>query len=163
MASDAAAVKTTTLAAFGAAIAAGWAGAMTGIGLVAAPVVFDVLPRVDAGRVAARLFGAEATIGLCVGAVLMVIGVQLGRERAELGRGSRFGRELVLALCALACVIVGYYALQPLLEPARAGHGPLSFAALHGFASLLFVARIVLAALLAWQLGRSSINRPAIS
>lgn len=155
-------MKTTTLAATGAAIAAAWAGAMAGIGLVAAPVAFDVLARVDAGHVAERLFSAEAAIGTCVGAVLMVIGVQLGRERAELGHGSRFGRELVLALCALASVIVGFYALQPMLEPARAGHGPLSFAALHGIASALFIVRLVLAAVLAWQLGRS-VNRPVIS
>jgi hypothetical protein len=155
-------VKSTRLAAAGAGIAAAWAGAMAAIGLVAAPIVFEVLPRADAGRVAGRLFGAEATIGICLGAVLMVIGQQLARERAELGRGSRFGREFVLALCALASVIVGFYALQPMLEPARVSHGPLSFAALHGIASALFIVRLVLAVVLTWQLSRS-VNRPAIS
>ena len=68
--------------------------------------------------------------------------------------GSRFGRELVLALAALLCVVIGYYALQPMIESARAGEGSLSFGALHAIASSFFVARLAIVAVLAWLLAR---------
>ncbi len=60
---------------------------MAGIGLVAAPVLFEGLPRIDAARLAARLFGVEATLGLCIGALLAIVGLQLARVRAEHGGG----------------------------------------------------------------------------
>jgi tetrahydromethanopterin S-methyltransferase subunit G len=125
---------------------------MIGIGGVAAPVLFALLPKADAGRVAARLFSLDATIGVGAGAVLALIGLQLGRDRAEGGHGSRFGLDLGLALAALLCVIGGHYALLPMIESARAGQGPLSFAALHAIASAFFVARLAIVAVLAWRL-----------
>jgi uncharacterized protein DUF4149 len=143
-------VKPATLARLGGWLAGVWAGLMAGIGLVAAPALFAVLPRADAGRLANRLFSVDATVGVCLGAVLAIIGVQLGRERAERGAGSRFGRELLLALAALLCLVVGYYAVQPMLETALAGGGSLSFAALHAIASTFFIARLAIVATLAW-------------
>jgi hypothetical protein len=147
-------VKAATLARFGAWLAGLWAGLMAGIGFVAAPVLFDSLARADAGRVAARLFAIDATLGICIGGVLAMVGLQLARNRAERGTGSRFGRELALALAALLCIVVGYYAIQPMMEPARAGSGPLTFGALHGIASLFFCARWALVAVLAWVLAK---------
>ncbi len=148
-------MKTGALAPAGAWLAGVWTGLMAGIGLIAAPVLFSDLPRTDAGRLAAHLFALDATIGVCVAAVLTIIGLQLARDRAERGAGSRFGRELALALAALLCLVVGYYGLQPMMESARGANGPLSFGALHGIASTLFLVRLALAAVLAWQLGRS--------
>ncbi|MCE9661564.1 MAG: DUF4149 domain-containing protein [Burkholderiales bacterium] len=136
----------------GAWIAGAWTGLMLGIGGVAAPALFSLLPRADAGRVAARLFSLEATIGVCAGAFLVLVGLQLGRDRAEGTQGSRFGLELILALAAVACIVAGYYALQPMLEAARAGQGSLSFAALHGISSVFFALRLALVAILAWRL-----------
>jgi hypothetical protein len=125
---------------------------MIGIGGVAAPLLFSLLPRADAGRVAARLFSLEATIGVCAGALLVLVGLQLGRDRAERNQGSRFGCELVLALGAMACIVAGHYAVQPMVEAARAGQEGLSFAALHGIASAFFALRLALVAILAWRL-----------
>ncbi len=147
-------MKAVTLARLGAWLAGVWAGLMAGIGFVAAPVLFAGLPRADAGRLAARLFSLDATIGICIGGILAIVGLQLGRDRAERGMGSRFGRELVLALAALLCVVIGYYALQPMIESARAGEGSLSFGALHAIASSFFVARLAIVAVLAWLLAR---------
>ncbi len=124
---------------------------MIGLGAVAAPALFALLPRADAGRVAARLFSLDATIGIGAGAVLVLISLQLGRERAEQGRGSRFGLELGLALGALLCIVAGYYALLPMIEEARAGHGILSFGALHAIASAFFVTKAAIVAVLAWR------------
>ena len=145
-------MKARALGRAGAWVAGAWAGLMIGVGGVAAPLLFSLLPRADAGRVAARLFSLEATIGVCAGALLVLVGLQLGRDRAERAVGPRFGAELILALLAVACIVAGYYAVQPLLEAARAGQGSLSFAALHGIASAFFVLRLTLVAILAWRL-----------
>ena len=145
-------MKAPTLARTGAWLAAGWAGAMAGIGGIAAPVLFQLLPRADAGRIAGRIFSVEATAGVCVGAILVLVGLQLGRVRGEAGRGSRFGAELILALAAVACIVAGHYALLPMLENARAGQGSLSFGALHALSSGFFALRFILVAALAWRL-----------
>jgi hypothetical protein len=60
--------------------------------------------------------------------------------------------DMLLVLGALFCTVFGYFALQPMMAPARAGEGPLSFAALHGISSALFVLKAVLVAVLAWRL-----------
>ena len=145
-------MKAGALARAGAWLAGAWAGAMLGIGAIAAPTLFQLLPRAEAGRIAGRLFSLEATAGVCIGAVLVLIGLQLGRDRAERGRGSRFGVELVVALGAVGCIVAGHYALLPMLEAARAGQGNLSFAALHALSSVFFVLRLALVAALAWRL-----------
>jgi hypothetical protein len=145
-------VKARALGRAGAWIAGAWAGLMIGIGGVAAPLLFSTLSRTEAGRVAARLFSLEATIGVCAGALLVLVGLQLGSERAERTQGSRFGAELILALGAVACIVAGHYGVQPLIEAARAGQGSVSFAALHGIATAFFALRLVLVAILAWRL-----------
>ena len=145
-------MKARALGRVGAGLAAAWAGAMASIGGMAAPALFQLLPRADAGRVAGRLFQVEATVGLGVGAILVLVALQLGRLRAEAGQGTRFGAELVLALAAVACIVVGHHALLPLFEAARAGQGSVSFGALHALSSGFFALRLVLVAALAWRL-----------
>jgi hypothetical protein len=145
-------VKAVLPGRLGAWLAGAWTGLTVGLGAVAAPVLFALLPRADAGRVTVRLFSLDATIGIGAGALLALIGLQLGRERAERGHGSRFGLELGLALAALLCIVVGHYALLPMIEEARAGHGTLSFGALHAIASAFFVAKVSIVAVLAWRL-----------
>jgi hypothetical protein len=82
----------------------------------------------------------------------VLVALQLGRLRAEAGQGTRFGAELVLALAAVACIVVGHHALLPLFEAARAGQGSVSFGALHALSSGFFALRLVLVAALAWRL-----------
>ena len=55
-------------------------------GFLAAPLAFATLPRADAGRLAARLFGADAAIGLGVGALLLVLA--LHDARALIGKSA---------------------------------------------------------------------------
>ncbi len=138
----------------GAGLAGVWLGEMAAIGFIAAPTLFSLLPKADAGRVASRFFALDATIGLAAGAVLAIIGLQLGQLAADRQAGSRFGAELGLALGALGCVVVGSYALQPMIEAARAGQGALSFGALHAISTMFFGVRLVLVGVLAWKLGR---------
>jgi len=133
-------------------LAGAWAGLVAGVGFVAAPALFAMLPRADAGRVAAHLFKVDATIGVCAGAILLVACLQLARTDAERIGSSRFSTEMLLVLAALFCIVAGHYAIQPLIEAARAGAGGPSFAVLHGVASAFFVVKFGVVAALAWRL-----------
>ena len=137
------------------ALAGGWAGLMAGIGFVAAPALFALLPRGDAGRVAARLFLTDAYIGLALGVVLLLVGRSLGRDASAQG-GSRFGAEVALPLAALFCTVAGHFGLQTMLDAARAGEGRASFAVLHGVAATFFIVKLGVVAALAWRLSGPS-------
>jgi transcription elongation factor GreA len=99
--------------------------------------LFQLLPRAEAGRIAGRLFSLEATAGVCIGAVLVLVGpaarTRSGRTRPRLAlrRRARPGAG------AVGCIVAGHYALLPMLEAARAGQGSLSFGALHALSRVL--------------------------
>ena len=128
-----------------------WTGVVVAVGFVAAPLLFATLPRGDAGDAAARLFAADAAIGVVLGALLLVSTLQDARERAESSRGSRFSAEMALLLVALFSIVAGHYAIGEMLPAARRGEGP-SFALLHGVATVFFVVKFAAVALLAWRL-----------
>jgi len=141
-------------------LAGAWTGLIGGVGFVAAPALFATLSRSDAGRVAARLFAIDAYIGLVLGALLLVLCLRGARDRAD--GGSRFSTEMMLALAALFCVVAGHFALQPMIDAARAGTAAVSFAVLHGVASAFFVVKFGAVAALAWRLaGNPSAARAA--
>jgi hypothetical protein len=143
-------------------LAAVWAGVAAGLGLVAAPVLFAALSRSDAGRIAGRLFAVDATIGVCIGALLLLLTVQLARADAEHG-ASRFSAEMMLVLGALFCIVAGFYALQPMMGAASRGEPGPSFALLHGVASAFFVAKLAILAALAWRLTGQPRGEAAVS
>lgn len=128
-----------------------WAGALLSLGAVGAPMLFALLERGTAGRVAGRYFMIEAYAALGLGVVLLLIERRLARCEAEVGQGSRFSLNLALVLGALFCTVAGYFALQPMMEQARQGLGRLSFAQLHGIASAFFVLKGALVLALAWR------------
>lgn len=131
-----------------------WAGALLCIGLNAAPAAFAVLATADAGRFVGRLFAQEAYLSLVFAVLLYVLARQLARMAAVEGRGSAVSAEVLLVLGALFCTVAGYFALQPMLEAARAGQGAFSFAALHGASMALYALKTLLAVALAWRLTR---------
>ena len=126
-----------------------WAGAIAALGFVAAPVLFAVLPRAEAGDAAAHLFRVDAGLGLVVGAILLVLTLNAARRDAAAG-GSRFSVEMVLVLIALFGIVVGHYAIGPMLDEARGDRS--RFALLHGVTSVFFVVKLVAVAALAWRL-----------
>jgi hypothetical protein len=132
-------------------LAGAWAGAIAAIGFVAAPVLFAMLARAEAGRVAARLFEIDAYIGLGLGTALLMLALQRSHAGTS-GSASRFSAEMLLVLAALFCVVAGHFALQPMIESARQGEAGPSFAVLHGVASAFFVVKFVVVATLAWRL-----------
>ena len=134
-------------------LAALWAGALLTIGGLAAPAGFAVAPSDVAGRIAGRLFGMEARIGIGVAVALVLLLRPQARRRAEQGAGSLFSPELGLVLAAVFCTVAGYFALQPMLADARAGQGGvLPFGVLHALSAGFFGLKALLVVALAWRL-----------
>lgn len=128
-------------------VAGVWAGGVLVIGTVAAPSAFAVLERAQAGRFVARVFAIEAYVSLAL-AVLMIL---LARRQTVQQGGVRFSLELGLALGALFCTVAGYFAVQPMMEAARAGQGAWSFATLHGVSLAFFALKGLVLLTLAWR------------
>jgi hypothetical protein len=124
-----------------------WAGALLTIALIAAPTLFAVLERGQAGRAAAQLFAIEAYLSLVLSLVIAVIERRVARPAAE----AAFSVNLRLALGALLCTVAGHFALQPMMAAARDGQGAWSFAALHAASSVLYAVKAMLVLILAWR------------
>ena len=137
-------------------IAGLWAGILLCIGAVAAPAAFAMLARPDAGRFVNRVFEQEAYLSLAVAVVLFVIERQRSRDDAAAGTGSAFSANLMLLLGTLFCTVAGYFAVQPMLEAARAGQGAVSFGMLHAASAGFFVLKGLLVLALAWRLNAVS-------
>lgn len=133
-------------------LAALWAGAVLTLAAVAAPAVFAVAARSDAGRIVGKMFAAEANLGLVIGIVLVVLIRAQARHAALRGRGPQFSLNLVLVLGALFCTVLGYHALQPMMAAARVGQGVLSFGALHAISAAFFGLKGLLMLVLSWRL-----------
>lgn len=131
-----------------------WAGLMLALGAVAAPSLFALLERSQAGLVAGRLFKVEAQLSLVLCIALGLLERRRAALRVEAGAGTRVSAELLLVLGALFCTVLGHFALQPMMEAARAGQGHWSFGALHGLSSALFLLKGLLVATLAWRASR---------
>lgn len=128
-----------------------WLGALLTVALIATPSAFALLPRADAGRVAARILANEAYLSLAMAVVLIL----LERVAAATGQGVRFSSNLMLALGTVFCTVAGYFGVLPLMADARAGVGRFSFGQLHAISSVFYAVKVLLVAALAWRLSRS--------
>ncbi|ACB35085.1 conserved hypothetical protein [Leptothrix cholodnii SP-6] len=131
-----------------------WLGLVLTLGAVAAPAAFAVLERSLAGRVAGQCFRIEAQLSLGLALLLLLIHRRLACDRAAKApeaQVSVMSAEILLVLGALFCTVLGYFALQPAMEAARAGQGAWSFGAIHGASSALFALKGVLLLVLAWR------------
>jgi len=130
-----------------------WAGILICIGLIAAPAPFATLASADAGRVVSRIFAQEAYLSLALAVVLFLIVRKQAKMVAAAGTGSIVNANVLLVLGTLFCTVAGYFAVQPMLEAARAGQGRFSFGALHGASMAFFALKGLLVLVLAWRLG----------
>ena len=129
-----------------------WAGALLAVALLAAPAAFTVLEREAAGTFARRLFLLEANLSLALCIALFLIERRCARQSVRSGASaSAVSTEMLLVLGALFCTVAGYYAVQPLMEAARAGQGRFSFGALHAASSLAFAVKAMCVGVLAWR------------
>ena len=134
-------------------LAALWLGLVATLGAAVAPTLFAMLERTEAGRITGQLFRIEAHVGLGLAVVLFLIERRLASQRMAAGRGSVMSLNLLLVLGALFCTVLGFFALQPMMEAARQGQGSFSFGALHGASSTLFLVKGVLLLGLVWRAG----------
>lgn len=119
-------------------LAALWVGDLWVTGFIVAPSLFDMLDRVQAGAVAARLFLISHVVSAVCGAALLLLRRRWDRVQS-----------IVVAMLAVAAAI--YLFVTPAMEAARL-QSAVAFARWHGLAGLLFVANALLGAALVWQL-----------
>ena len=128
-----------------------WAGMLICIAALAAPAAFANLTGADAGRVVGHIFVREAWLSLVLAALLLLL------ERAS-GAPGRVDRLLLWG--TVACTLLGYFAIQPLMPAARAGQGVLSFGQLHLISTLFYGLKTVLVLTLAWRSAGDLSRRP---
>ena len=130
-----------------------WAGALLAIGGVAAPALFSVLERHQAGSGAGQIFHIESRLSLAFAILLFVLERRRVRDEVEQGASqSAMSAHLLMVLGALFLTVLGGFALQPMIQAAKAGESTaLSFAALHGISASLYWLKTVLVLALAWR------------
>jgi len=130
-----------------------WAGALVAIGGVAAPALFSVLERQQAGTGAGQIFHIESRLSLAFAILLFVLERRRVRDEVEQGASqSAMSANLLLVLGALFLTVLGGFALQPMIQAAKAGEPTaLSFAALHGISAALYWLKALLVLTLAWR------------
>ncbi len=128
-----------------------WLGFGLCVAVLATPAPMALLPPADAGRVVARMLAQEAHTSLGLGIVVLVLERVAARRASAAGQGSQFSVGMLLALGTLACTVVGYFVVQPMMVGARAGQGALSFGQLHAVSAAFFGLKLVLLAALCWR------------
>ncbi|WLE58751.1 DUF4149 domain-containing protein [Burkholderia plantarii] len=135
-----------------------WVGSLLTIGYAVAPVLFTALDRAAAGEVAARLFRIEGWIGVVCGVLMLVA----ANARVRDGDAAYRRFRLIVAVM-LACVIVGYFAIEPFMNALRVaaqeagtdvGHSAYAgrFGMLHGVSSLFYLIESLFGLWLVWIL-----------
>lgn len=138
------------------ALPAVWAGALITIAGIATPAPFATLAPADAGRVVARILAQEAWLSLLLGVVVLLGARRRAAAAAAAGRGSVLNGDMLLVLGTIACTVVGYFGVQPLIGAARAGTGLLSFGQLHSFSVGCYLLKCALVVKLAWRAASGS-------
>ncbi|TFW28668.1 DUF4149 domain-containing protein [Massilia horti] len=133
-------------------VASLWAGSLWAVGYLVAPTLFAHVDSSLAGEMVGHLLRSEAWLSIaCALAMLALL-----RLAAELE--PRHRRQLVVVVLAmLACTLVVYLGLQPVMAQLReaAGAGGVrnspqwgQFAMLHGLSQLIYVTQSVLGVVL---------------
>jgi len=133
-------------------LAALWAGSVWAVSYLAAPSAFAVLDSTGAGNVVAVMLTRSAWLALALATLLAL----LTARAADLdARRRRWLYGLVGGM--LACSLVVYLGLQPMMAAIREAAGPAgvraspqwgTFAALHGVSQVLYLIESILGAVL---------------
>jgi hypothetical protein len=133
-------------------LAALWAGSVWGVSYLAAPSAFAVLDSTRAGAVVGVMLTREAWLSIALALLLALLTMRSSDLDAR-------RRRWVLWCVAgmLACSLVVYLGLQPLMAAIREAAGPAgvraspqwgTFAALHGVSQLCYLVESILGAIL---------------
>jgi MFS family permease len=126
-----------------------WAGSLWTVGYLVAPTLFATLSdRVLAGTIAGSMFRHQAWLSLVCGLSVVVLASRAPDLDARRRRTVR-----MLAFLMLACLLIGYFGLQPLMADIRQAtvDGVMTeanrnrFAILHGVSAMLYLFQSVLA------------------
>jgi hypothetical protein len=133
-------------------VASLWAGSVWAVSYLAAPSAFAVLDSTRAGNVVGTMLTREARLAIVLALLLAV----LAWRSPDLDtRRRRWLAWLIGGM--LACSLVVYLGLQPMMAAIRESAGPAgvraspqwgTFAALHGVSQLLYLVESVLGAIL---------------
>ncbi|EMS6712452.1 DUF4149 domain-containing protein [Neisseria gonorrhoeae] len=118
-----------------------WLGMQIMAGYIAAPVLFKMLPKMQAGEIAGVLFDILSWSGLAVWGTVLA---------------AAFAALLLFLLSALAA---NQFLVTPVIEALKYGHENWllsvaggSFGMWHGISSMTFMATALLSAVLSWRL-----------
>jgi len=114
-----------------------WVGGMWTVGYIVAPVLFQMLSRIQAGTVAGQLFSIMSYVGLVSGGLLLIsLILDSGKQLFRQWRGP-------VLIVMLLVICVGQFVLQPqmvaLREAGLQGQHLHAFMRLHGFSQVLFL------------------------
>ena len=116
-------------------VAALWAGSLWTVGYLVAPTLFATLAdKALAGSLAGAMLRSEAWLSAGVGVLLMAL---LGVSKDLDANTKRALRITVLAM--LACVLVNYVGLWPLMAEAREAGDRSRFGMLHGLSMVVYL------------------------
>ncbi|MFS2215749.1 DUF4149 domain-containing protein [Massilia cellulosiltytica] len=133
-------------------LAALWAGSIWAVSYLAAPSAFAVLDSTQAGNVVGVMLTRSAWLAIALAVLLALL---TSRAADVDARRKRWLYALIAGM--LACSLVVYLGLQPMMAAIRAAAGPAgvraspqwgTFAALHGVSQVLYLAESILGALL---------------
>jgi hypothetical protein len=133
-------------------LAALWAGSVWAVSYLAAPSAFAVLDSTQAGNVVGIMLTRSAWLAIALAVLLMPL---IARSADLDARRRRWLLALVAAM--LACSLIVYLGLQPMMAAIREAAGPAGvraskqwgmFAALHGVSQVLYLVESILGAVL---------------
>lgn len=133
-------------------LAALWAGSVWAVSYLAAPSAFAVLDSTQAGNVVGVMLTRSAWLAI---ALAVLLGLLVARSADLDARRRRWLYGIVGGM--LACSLVVYLGLQPMMAAIREAAGPAgvraspqwgTFAALHGVSQVLYLAESILGAVL---------------
>ena len=133
-------------------LAALWAGSIWAVSYLAAPSAFAVLDSTQAGNVVGVMLTRSAWLAIALAVLLVLL---TSRATDVDARRKRWMYALIGGM--LACSLVVYLGLQPMMAAIRESAGPAgvraspqwgTFAALHGVSQVLYLAESILGAML---------------
>jgi len=133
-------------------LAALWAGSVWGVSYLAAPSAFAVLDSTQAGNVVGIMLTRSAWLAIALAVLLALLVARAGDLDA---RRRRWLYGVIAGM--LACSLVVYLGLQPMMAAIREAAGPAgvraspqwgTFAALHGVSQVLYLVESILGAVL---------------
>jgi hypothetical protein len=121
-----------------------WAGSLWTAGYLVAPTLFATLhDRVLAGVIAGSVFRSEAWLSMALGVILL--GMLALSKDVTAQRRKLLG---IVVGAMLACVLVNYFGLGPVMAQAKLAGDGSKFGMLHGISMVIYLAQSLLAGLL---------------